>query len=559
MPPETLAPSESKAFIAKLEAAFKQSNTEFARAYYLFATAKLVDNYSSEAIYNNYPLLTEASTFEQLKPLYDANPTDDTLRRLYKSVLDTYVDNQLSQLSDAYENAKSQLKVDLSSINVTNPDGTPAGEVLYEDLSEWLKRLPEKNQRDTIYEKLKTAFETHLAPLFMEAFTKNRSLMADLGYGDTIGFYSQMLGHPLKQLGNVAESLLKDTQALYQAKVEPYYQQRTGLDFTQATRSDISYVFHGPGPSDSEIEALFKADRLLSIAESTFNRLGFDFSTIAAPVDFESLEAHQSKVSKPSSQRIYLDVAHRVGKRSRAYVYPAKVPNEIYLSVKPEGGLDDYLAFFHESGHALHFAYGSQSLSYTKALMGNNTTTEAFAYLFQNLLLNEHWLTHQVGLSPEQAKQVVNRGALNDLYMLRRYSAKLSFELALFADNAFEGKGDIYAEKLTQATGFAYDAEGWRRDVDAGFYVADYFTAWTLEAQLRTALASQFGSSESGGLDWYANPQAGTFLKELWALGNINHDDLAQRLADSSPGHSALSGDANDTKALLDWMKRNLE
>ena len=44
--------------------------------------------------------------------------------------------------------------------------------------------------------------------------------------------------------------------------------------------------------------------------------------------------------------------------------------------MKPEGGLDDYSAFFHESGHAQHFAYEDPKLSFAKALMGNNTVTE---------------------------------------------------------------------------------------------------------------------------------------------------------------------------------------
>lgn len=551
---------DDQAFIALLETAFEQSNVDFARAYYLFATAKLADTYASAEIYAKYPLLTDAATFERLKPLYDNNPGHDTLRRMYKSVLDTYVDSQLSSQNDAYENAKSQLKVDLSDLGLTTTTGEPVGEVLYEDLSEWLKRLSDKSQREAVYAKLKIAFEAHLAPLFMATFTQKQQLMADLGYADTVGFYSQMLGHPLPRLGQVAQQLLADTKALYSERVSDYYTQRTGLPFAQASRADISYVFYGPGASDPTIEAKFKADRLLAVAASTFNGLGFNFSAIAAPVNFQSREEHQaavSRVAQPSDEpvrRIYLDVAHRPGKRSRAYVYPAKVPSEVYLSVKPEGGLDDYLAFFHESGHALHFAYGDPALSYTQALMGNNAVTEAYAYLFQNLLLNRHWLVHQVGLSPEQAKAVVNRGALNDLYMLRRYCAKLCFELVLFADSTIEGKGARYSELLTEATGFAYDAEGWRRDVDAGFYVADYFTAWTLEAQLRFVLAQRFGNPAHAGEDWYTNPQAGAFLVALWAEGNLNHDVLANKLAHAAGG----DGQPNNPEALLFWMHRNL-
>jgi hypothetical protein len=217
--------------------------------------------------------------------------------------------------------------------------------------------------------------------------------------------------------------------------------------------------------------------------------------------------------------------------------------------VKPEGGLDDFSAFFHESGHALHFANESPSLSYAMALMGNNTVTEAYAYLFQNLFLNRHWLVNMAGLTPEQASRVVRRGALNDLYMLRRYGSKMQFELKLFDGAGLEGKDRIYADLLTHGTGFRYDAEGWARDVDAGFYVADYFTAWALEAQLRDVLACRFGKDAPHGEDWYLNPKAGEFLQSLWQDGNLTQADLSARLEFNDP---------TNVGPLMHWMTYNL-
>jgi oligoendopeptidase F len=235
-------------------------------------------------------------------------------------------------------------------------------------------------------------------------------------------------------------------------------------------------------------------------------------------------------------------------------VYPAAVPAEIYLSVKPEGGLDDYSAFFHESGHAQHFAYESPKLSFALALMGNNTTTETYAYLFQNVFLNRHWLMQMAGLSAAEAEIAVQRRALEDLYMLRRYASKMQFELSLFENVNEPGykldeKGEIYEKLLTRGCGFRYDPEGWTRDVDAGFYVADYFTAWSLEAQLREYLCTHFGKPELNGEDWYQNPKAGEFLKTLWADGNIAQHDLSKRLGYNDP---------TDVGPLLRLMQQNL-
>jgi hypothetical protein len=57
--------------------------------------------------------------------------------------------------------------------------------------------------------------------------------------------------------------------------------------------------------------------------------------------------------------------------------------------------------------------------------------------------------------------------------------------------------------------------------VDAGFYVADYLTAWMLEAQLREYLCQQFGNPSIQGEDWYQSPKVGEFLKHLWKDGNL--------------------------------------
>jgi hypothetical protein len=183
------------------------------------------------------------------------------------------------------------------------------------------------------------------------------------------------------------------------------------------------------------------------------------------------------------------------------------------------------------------------------ALMGNNTVTESYAYLMQNLFLNRHWLIHQAGLTPMEAETAIQQTALHDLYMLRRYSAKMQFELILYDGTLLDPKPDIYARLLTEGTGFVYDADSWTRDVDAGFYVADYFTAWTLEAQLRTCLQDRYGMNAPDGEDWYHNPQAGIFLKHLWSMGNLSQAILSQHLGYTDPG---------DVGPLLQLMAKNL-
>lgn len=553
-----------QAFLDALEKAFADSNKDFARAYYLFATAKLSDTYNSQEIYARYPLLSQEETFRRLKALYDRNPQNEETKRLFTSVLGTFIGSQLAELSDEFQNLKNKLIVSTAGLGLTHENGEAIQELLYEDISEWLKKTPDKTIRQALYDRMAMAYTENLSQRFIDLFQVENKMLADMGYADIVAFYAQTSGHDLIKLGENGEYLLKETQESYYRLMGAHYQKVTGLNFEQhATRADISFVLHGKSLEMREIDQRFPQSRMLPLARETFDGLGLDFSKLALEINFPDCESYEREIVQKTDQRasqqvplrrILLDIENREGKRSRAYVYPAAVPSEIYLSVKPEGGLDDYSAFFHESGHAQHFVYENPDLSYALALMGNNTTTETYAYLFQNLFLNRHWLMHQAGLSEREAKIAVEKRALEDLYMLRRYASKMQFELALFSGVNDPGysladKGGIYARLLSRGCGFRYDAEGWTRDVDAGFYVADYFTAWSLEAQMREYLCTHFGDPSFEGEDWYRNRQAGEFLKTLWADGNISQQDLSNRLG---------YGDATDVSPLLRLMTYNL-
>lgn len=537
-------------FLEEAKKAFEQANLEFARSYYLFATARLEKTYNSTEIYAKYPALQDEDTFKRLQTLYDANSNNEEIKRLFTEALRTYIANQLSQESDVLTNLKNDLKIDIVGLSITDKAGNPLASVLYEDTFELFKWIPEKEKRQELYYRVSDAYTIHITPKFIDLFHKETQLLAQLGYPDVVAFYAHASGHDLVKLGEKAKQLIAETDTVYEPRMSAFYEKRTGMPFDKATRADIAFVFHGHSKEMAHIDAQFPESKMLELAKQTFDGMGLGFSSVSQIVDFTSKEDYFKSVDQPDRPtRILLDVAKRDGKRSRAYVYPAKAPEEVYLSVKPEGGLDDYTAFFHESGHAQHFAYVKKGLSYPLALMGNNTVTESYAYLFQNLFLNRHWLMHMAGLTETDARAVIRRGALNDLYMLRRYGSKMQFELTLYDNTPLDGKPPVYADLLTRGTGFKYDAEGWSRDVDAGFYVADYFTAWALEAQLREYLQTQFGSSITLGEDWYQNPEAGQFLIQLWQEGNLTQQELSDQLGYNDP---------TDVDPLLRLMEQNL-
>lgn len=102
--------------------------------------------------------------------------------------------------------------------------------------------------------------------------------------------------------------------------------------------------------------------------------------------------------------------------------------------------------------------------------------------------------------------------------MLRRYSAKIAYEVELHGPGAdLEAMPARYSELLGERVGVPWPWETWLADVDSGFYVACYLRAWALEVEWRSELEERFGR------DWFARPEAGAWLRRIWAQGQ-RHD-----------------------------------
>jgi hypothetical protein len=111
------------------------------------------------------------------------------------------------------------------------------------------------------------------------------------------------------------------------------------------------------------------------------------------------------------------------------------------------------------------------------------------------------------------------------IYMLRRYAAKLHFELELHRSPDPGAMGARYSQVLGEAVQVRVWPENSLSDLDDAFYCACYLRAWILEVQLRQALIKQFGER------WFASREAGAYLRELWSLGQqLPAHELAQRL-----------------------------
>jgi hypothetical protein len=181
------------------------------------------------------------------------------------------------------------------------------------------------------------------------------------------------------------------------------------------------------------------------------------------------------------------------------------------LVIKPIGGPDDWHAFFHEAGHTEHFAHVSPDLPVEFRRLGDNSVTEGWAMLLEHLVNDTAWLSRRLDFAG--LDEFAREAAVGLLYFVRRYSAKLLYELELHGDVELEEMPARYVEWLREATKIEPSPADFLADVDAGFYASCYLRAWAFHAQLRSYLREEFGRA------WFTRPEAGSLLKELWSEG----------------------------------------
>jgi hypothetical protein len=253
---------------------------------------------------------------------------------------------------------------------------------------------------------------------------------------------------------------------------------------------------------------------------------------------------------------IRIDDAPNPLKEFRAACYPIHVPADIRVTVKPSGGIDDYATFFHEGGHAEHFA-NTRTEVWEFQQLGSNAATEAFAELFGHVWDDPVWLrryrrfvqeynaehaAHVPVMSDGDIAGLVRVRVFNDLFFIRRYaSAKLIYESVLHGGDpslwqgAFEGATadlpQLYRALFERAYGFRLtdeDALRFRTDVDDTFYAADYARAFGLANTMAETLRARFGG-DSG--DWYGNKDVGALLRKLYADGQrIQPDEIVKTM-----------------------------
>ena len=305
---------------------------------------------------------------------------------------------------------------------------------------------------------------------------------------------------------------LKNTKDRYVEELS-YYARKNDLSPNHLERSDLFLIARA-----GQYDPIFKGETLLENMASTLHNLGIDM--------------HQQ-------ERIHIDTEEREGKAARPFCIAVEAPGDVRMVIRKSGGREDYIKFFHEMGHAQHWAHVDDSLPFTFKHLGDYGVTEGYAFLFQSLISNPLWIENHTGMvNRDERDAYIRLSDFLNLYLMRRYATKLVYEYELFENKAPENMGQRYADLFTDHMGITYWPEDYLSDVDAGFYTVNYLRAWMMEYHLTHHLEEKIGRN------WFMCPDAGTLLAGLWRKGQTDDvDEIIRSLNRGSPRFSELSAD----------------
>lgn len=335
-------------------------------------------------------------------------------------------------------------------------------------------------------------------PLREERMHALHELALELGDEHYVALYGRIKGIDFDKLAVRLQEFLAESETVYFAALRRYLA-RIDIEQGDASRADLAHVMRG-----QPFDPLFRMERLVPTLTATLGALGIDVA---------------------SQENVTLDLQARPNKVSRPYCFPVRVPADVRLSVLPTGGDEDFAGLLHEAGHLEHFAHVDGQLSVTDRYMGDNSITEAYAFLLEYLTHEPAWLAEHLGVEENETLVYLDFAAFKKLLRLRRYVAKLLHELRLHRGLDFGLSRAYYAGVQSFLVGVRYPETAYLADVDDGLYAGQYLRAWMLEGSLSTALRTQFGAT------WWRSEAAGARLREWWSVGQrVNADEVVASL-----------------------------
>lgn len=450
---------------------------EISRSYYQYG-AGLSERFSLRPLANKYASLFTPQTIRGLiERLQNGLPTPHSffLAQLTDALLDGYIASRLAEPIELLSHTVATMKVELGSRRVS-----------WLSLPALIAGEPVREKRLSLSEK-ELSGHARLSPPRRRLWLDERRLLAELGIPSVVSRSELLTPLREEEIRRLALKIINQTE---QAQREDLYRiaDWLGVESSKLHHSDFQYLARL-----RRLDGLFPASRMESLLRESLSRLGIDLDRLS---------------------NLSIDFADRPSKSPRAFCVALSVPGDVRAILRPMGGYQDLSTLFHELGHLLYYGHMSPDLPLEARRLGDSALHELYAFLLQYITTRPAWLTSVAGLEGEAVEGLIPRLRFIKRTMVRRYAAKVIYELEFHRDPELgEELAERYCRLLTSTTGFYHDPRRYLADLDQNLYSAHYLRAWVGEAQL-----SQFLSRELGE-EWFLNPRAGKLLTSWWRRG----------------------------------------
>jgi hypothetical protein len=455
---------------------FTDFNISLNRTKYLYLSGQKV-TFPITEIYDRYSDLFSLEAISSLKRALEEiteyyQTSRKALGRLIVFASEQYLNLKVKALTQEVLSAENRLHIEWTGQQIPLRN---INNLLLNELN------PQK--RKEIYRKKLSALSS-LNDLRGERVEKLHESTKELGYENYLQMFSQLNQVNYVDLDSKLQYFLADTEKLYTINLKRYLSVNLKLPLELASSADILTF-----TQRENFFSLFPSKALLPAYQETLLELGL----------------------RPSQQNnVLIDKEIRPAKHFGTFCLPITIPEEIKIVFQPSKGIKEYELFFQAIGKSEHFAFTNKNLLPEFKYCGDSGLTESYGFLFRHLVNNPFWLEQM--LDERESSELLTASLLTRLYLIRRYAAKLNYELALHS-KGINLAAKLYAEGVSKATQFQTDSAEYLIDYLDSFYVANYLRALMFEAMFRDYLKTHFGYK------WWQNRKAGNLLKEMWDVG----------------------------------------
>lgn len=422
-------------------------------------------------IYNRYTDIFSADSLHEIRHL---SSSDEVINRRLRYLIEFLLVEYVNRSAIADKQKLLELKSQKLQFLV--------GRFSYNELKQKLFWAYGK-EKQQIEEEIEEFAENKLNGLLMQTFQAELRAINEFGFKDHLEMFQSITGIDPGVWRDSASRFLDDTSDVYFRELSEYKLQYFNSNDIDISRDDLYRSFWEVSNDDC-----FRAISPLEI----FNRL----------IGYKS--------NRICSDRIKIESS---GVTGRAFCSVLSIPDDIRLVIGVGGGFHNIRDLLHESGHALHYSAAEDSLPFEYLRLGDDSVTESYAALFENLVYEASWLESELLIDKIQKSELISFLKFYKLTKLRSIALKAVYDIDFFSGHPAESLKADFVLHHKKHLGVEVNEYGYLAETEPFLFSLRYFRAQMLAFNLRCKLETSFG------IKWFENKEAFKELNRLWKKG----------------------------------------